>query len=71
MTEIEETMRERYAHKSIGQYRDTCPVCSHTRKKSNQKQKVLSVKVTEDGIRWLCHHCGENGGQTEWKEQQR
>ena len=62
MTELEDTMRSNYAHRQIGQYRDTCPVCSHTRKKSNQNQKVLSVKVTEDGVRWLCHHCGETGG---------
>ena len=62
MTKLEDTMRSNYAHRQIGQYRDTCPVCSHTRKKSNQNQKVLSVKVTEDGVRWLCHHCGETGG---------
>lgn len=35
-----------------------CPVCSHTRKKSNVP--CLSVNL-EKGV-WNCHHCGWKGG---------
>lgn len=35
----------------------TCPQCSHTRKKQNQKP--LSVNI-EKGV-WNCHHCGWKG----------
>ena len=42
-----------------GQYYTTCPSCSHTRKKKNDK--CLSVNYA-DGT-WNCHHCGEFSGR--------
>ena len=60
--DISSEIRALFGNRSDGQYRHTCPVCSHTRRRSNQRQRCLSVKVIENDIRWLCHHCGENGG---------
>ena len=42
-----------YGVSGSGETRTTCPECSHTRKKKNDK--CLSVNVTE-GI-WYCQHC--------------
>ncbi len=44
-----------------GNWRATCPQCSHTRKKKSDR--CLSVNVTE--AVWYCHHCGWKGGLTE------
>lgn len=41
----------------VGQYRTTCPQCSHTRKK--KEIRCLSVNVDE-GL-WNCQHCGWSG----------
>jgi len=41
-----------------GNFKTTCPQCSHTRKK--QKDLCLSVNI-DDGL-WNCHHCGWSGG---------
>ena len=41
--------------------RTTCPSCSSTRKRQNQKDPCLSVKVEDDHIVWHCHHCGDKG----------
>lgn len=41
--------------------RTTCPSCSSTRKRQNQKDPCLSVKVEADHIVWHCHHCGDKG----------
>ena len=60
--DISKEIRALFGNRSDGQYRHICPVCSHTRKRSNQRQQCLSVKVVKNDIRWLCHHCGENGG---------
>ncbi|MFA5904633.1 MAG: DnaB-like helicase C-terminal domain-containing protein [Desulfobacula sp.] len=43
---------------SGSEVRTTCPQCSSTRKKTNEK--CLAVNTIE-GI-WLCHHCGWSGG---------
>ena len=59
-----DTIIDRYSVRPVGQYRDTCPVCSPNRKRANQRQKVLSIKVQNDSIKWLCHHCGEQGGHS-------
>ena len=59
---IKETIRNNYQARGDGQYRDVCPACSHTRKKHNQTEKVLAVKVEWPSERWLCHHCGDKGG---------
>jgi hypothetical protein len=39
----------------------TCPECSTSRKKKNQK--CLSVKVDADGYAFKCHHCEWRGGE--------
>lgn len=43
---------------SGGEWRATCPQCSHTRKKSSDR--CLSVNVTKGT--WYCHHCQFTGG---------
>ena len=43
---------------AAGQVRTTCPECSTSRKKANNR--CLSISV-DDGT-WLCHHCGWTGG---------
>lgn len=40
-----------------GEYRMTCPVCSHTRRK--HKDKCAAVNLDE-GV-WFCHHCQAGG----------
>jgi twinkle protein len=37
----------------------TCPQCSDTRKKSNQK--CLTVTYSEDAVLYCCHHCDWSG----------
>ena len=39
--------------------RQTCPQCSATRKKSNDK--CLSVTFSDDAVLYNCHHCGWAG----------
>jgi Toprim domain len=41
-----------------------CPMCSHLRKKKNQK--CLSVRVDGDGFQFKCHHCDWKGGSTRY-----
>ena len=55
MTEATMTFADKGIHgvSGSGETRTTCPECSHTRKKKNDK--CLSVNVAE-GI-WHCHHC--------------
>ena len=36
--------------------RQTCPECSHLRRKRNEK--CLTVTQTSAGIEVYCHHCG-------------
>jgi twinkle protein len=40
-----------------GQFKTTCPFCSHRRKKSSEK--CLSINKNENV--WNCHHCGRSG----------
>jgi predicted P-loop ATPase len=44
-----------------GEHTSTCPECSHTRSRANQKTECLSVKVEPKGATWYCHHCGWKG----------
>ena len=39
--------------------RIVCPVCSHTRKKKNER--TMSVSFLSDKTVYKCHHCGEQG----------
>ena len=43
--------------KTSGEYTTTCPECSHTRKKKNDK--CLSVNLDKNV--WFCSHCGWKG----------
>ena len=43
--------------KQKGEYKTTCPQCSHTRK--NKRDKCLSVDIT-NGL-YNCHNCGWSG----------
>jgi len=44
-----------------GDYKTTCPECSHLR--TNKRDACLSVTVGDDGgCVWHCHHCGWVGG---------
>lgn len=45
----------------------TCPECSHTRK-TNKKQRCLSITRKGSGFVWLCHHCRDTGGEGEGNE---
>ena len=40
-----------------GQFKTTCPKCSHTRRK--KKDPCLSVNIDEQV--WNCHNCGWSG----------
>jgi twinkle protein len=66
---IEEGIRIR-SHNQ-GDYKTTCPKCSHTRK--NKKDQCLSVTVKSDGgAVWKCHHCewvGGTGGESYQKKE--
>lgn len=42
-----------------GSRKTTCPKCSPTRKKSDQK--CLSIQVDGDLVTWLCFHCKDDG----------
>jgi hypothetical protein len=45
-----------------GRHYTTCPRCSATRSKANQRRKVLGVTIEAgDGMRWGCNHCGWTG----------
>ena len=45
----------------VGQHKRTCPECQGTRTK-NRKDKPLSIKVDAEGVQYMCHHCGTEGG---------
>lgn len=47
--------------KTSGEAQCTCPKCSHTRKKKNDK--CLSVNLNKQT--WFCHHCGWKGALIE------
>ena len=45
-----------------GEFMTTCPSCLHTRKK--KRDRCLSVKIDNVGVRYFCHHCNDfQGGQ--------
>lgn len=50
-----------------GENQTTCPNCSPTRKKKNDK--CLSVKVDDEGgAAWFCHHCNWSGNVTAFEQ---
>ena len=60
--DISDDMKMRFAARGDGQYRKTCPSCSHDRQKAHQSERVLSVRVEWPDVKWMCHHCGTKGG---------
>jgi len=68
VTEIKELLTDEYSSKPNGQFRRTCPACSHMRKGPHKSERVLSLKIEWPDIRWMCHHCGERGGASLRKE---
>ena len=68
MTDIDELLTSEFQSKPNGQFRRTCPACSHQRKGPNQSERVLSLKIEWPDIKWMCHHCGERGGASLRKE---
>lgn len=62
---IEDKLRELNIQFNRGQgnYRTTCPQCSHTRR--NKTQPCLSVTIDDAGVVWNCHHCSYNGSYSD------
>tara|TARA_R110002020_G_scaffold31298_3_gene97786 strand:- start:6741 stop:8495 length:1755 start_codon:yes stop_codon:yes gene_type:complete len=46
---------------STGQYKKQCPECQDSRSK-NRRDRPLSIKVDGVGVKYMCHHCGTEGG---------
>ena len=40
-----------------------CPRCSPMRKAVNKRKKCLTVTIDNVGVKWCCHHCGDQGGR--------
>ena len=57
--QIEEELRGEAYRLGHGQHKISCPSCSHTRKKKNEK--TLSFRIEGDKALYHCWHCGMNG----------
>ena len=57
--ELSQTIRANALRLGDGQHKVSCPFCSNTRKKSNQK--TMSLKVDEQAVVYNCWHCGKDG----------
>ena len=44
-----------------GQHKKQCPECKNSRSK-NRRDKPLSIKIDGVGVKYMCHHCGSEGG---------
>lgn len=44
-----------------GEHYMICPLCNHTRKPQNQKQKPFAVNMKKAPNPWRCNRCGEGG----------
>lgn len=53
-------------NQSGGEYKTTCPSCSHDRRKKTAK--CLSVNL--DKQTWFCHHCGWAGGLVKYEKKE-
>lgn len=53
----------RIEYQNRPRYYAVCPFCSHLRKQSNRKKKVMGVTIDSVGVQWGCNHCGEHGGK--------
>jgi hypothetical protein len=48
---------------AFGRHYTTCPQCSASRRRANQKLKCLAVNVEEQGVKFFCNHCEWAGGR--------
>ena len=55
--ELSQTIRANALRLGDGQHKVSCPFCSNTRKKSNQK--TMSLKVDDQAVVFNCWHCGK------------
>ena len=57
--QVETELRDKAFRLGQGQYKISCPHCSHSRKKKNEK--TLSFRIENDKALYHCWHCGING----------
>ena len=57
--QIEQELRGAAYRLGQGQHKISCPSCSHTRKKKNEK--TLSFRIEHDKALYHCWHCAMNG----------
>ena len=57
--QIEQELRGAAYRLGQGQHKISCPSCSHTRKKKNEK--TLSLRIEHDKALYHCWHCAMNG----------
>ena len=57
--QVEQELRGWAFRLGQGQHKISCPSCSHSRKKKNEK--TLSFKIESDEAVYNCWHCGMNG----------
>ena len=57
--QIEQELRGKAFSLGQGQHKITCPSCSHSRKKKNEK--TLSFRIDGEKSLYHCWHCGMNG----------
>tara|TARA_B100000035_G_scaffold306507_1_gene308635 strand:+ start:1069 stop:2853 length:1785 start_codon:yes stop_codon:yes gene_type:complete len=57
--QLEEELRGEAYKLGQGQHKISCPSCSHSRKKKNER--TLSFKIDGDQAVYQCWHCGMNG----------
>lgn len=61
MSEIAAQISEFAARFSDGQHRMVCPACSASRTRGNQKNRTLSLQVSNGKASYTCWHCGLTG----------
>lgn len=64
MSEIAAQISEFAARFSDGQHRMVCPACSSSRTRGNQKNRTLSLQVSNGKASYTCWHCGLSGRST-------
>ena len=57
--QVEQELRGWAFRLGQGQHKISCPSCSHSRKKKNEK--TLSFKIESEEAVYNCWHCGMNG----------
>lgn len=54
-----------------GQHRLSCPACTHTRSRANQRARTLSIRFEDGKVSYTCWHCDLNGIVSEEEFQER